>query len=376
MATSATGAAEGAQMGATMQDHTHELVRWPASPLLRGQTLGYRGFRFGVLGTRRRLMVPDGVVKVMVGFGDLVRVVDAVVPHHATHAASMVNPVRTRAAVGEHTGSLYGVTVLLTPIAAYRLFAVPLNEWGEQPLDPADLLGAEAARLAERLAECDGWESRFALLERIILTRLAFGPAVSPEVLWVWQRLRSDAGRVRVEQLASAVGWSRRHLERRFREQVGTTPKALAQVCRLQAALHRLDTGWSVARAAAETGYHDQPHFDRTFKGMMGCTPGQFRRYRAAADPSDSRDFLPDQVTSVLLQDPRGCASRYRLAKEKHLRRAPRPAGMLAARAPLPAVPQAAEPSSAHGGKVPDDDPGPTTTATRTERRAQTLPHR
>ncbi|MFE2699968.1 hypothetical protein [Streptomyces mirabilis] len=40
-----------------------------------------------------------------------------------------------------------------------------------------------------------------------------------------------------MRELASSTGWSRRHLERWFREQIGPTPKGAAQVLRIQPAL-------------------------------------------------------------------------------------------------------------------------------------------
>ncbi|MBL1111696.1 hypothetical protein JK364_04620 [Streptomyces sp. 110] len=115
----------------------HELLCRPAAPGLREQILGYRGFRFDAIGTRRRLLLPDGVVKVMLGFGNPLRVLNRADPARSCSAASLANGVRTTAAIGEHTGLIHGVTVLLTPLAAYRLFGVPMSEWAEQSVPPA-----------------------------------------------------------------------------------------------------------------------------------------------------------------------------------------------------------------------------------------------
>ncbi|OXY88639.1 helix-turn-helix domain-containing protein [Streptomyces diastatochromogenes] len=118
---------------------------------------------------------------------------------------------------------------------------------------------------------------------------------------WAWRTLQGTAGRVRVEEPAARTGWSRRHLERRFRCRTGLTPKGVAQVMRLQAALRLKEAGASWADAAAQAGHHDQPHFDRTFKAMTGRTPSAFRAGRTAASPHDAQDFVPGQVTSAVL---------------------------------------------------------------------------
>ncbi|EST23842.1 helix-turn-helix domain-containing protein [Streptomyces roseochromogenus] len=279
----------------------HELFARPAAPDLRGHVLGYRGFRFGAIGVRRRLMIPDAVVKVMLGFGDPLRVVDPFEPARSASAVSLVNGARTTAAIGEHAGRIHGVTVLLTPLAAYRVFGAPLSEWANLSACPSAFGRTDLARLAECLAAVPDWETRFALLDRSLRALLGAGPAYSPEVAWAWSALRDSAGRVRVEALAAGTGWSRRHLERRFLLQTGLTPKGAAQVLRLQSALRLKESGASWADAAAQAGYHDQPHFDRTFKAMTGRTPTSFRADRTSASAQDAQDFVPGQITSAIL---------------------------------------------------------------------------
>lgn len=282
----------------------HELLLRPAASDLRDRVLGYRGFRFDVIGTRRRLLIPDAVVKVMVGFGDPVRVRDSADPTLCFSGVCLASGARTTSAIGEHTGLIHGVTILLTPLAAYRLFGVPMSEWAQLSVPPEDLRPSPWADLPARLAHVSDWGRRFALLDHVLRQALDTGPAVSPEVAWAWHRIRTTGGRIRVEELAARTGWSRRHLERRFRAQIGLTPKGTAQVMRLQAALSGKEAGATWADAAAQAGYHDQPHFDRVFKAMTGRTPSAFSAYRSGASLHDAQDFVPGQVTSAMLRHP------------------------------------------------------------------------
>ncbi|GAA1251075.1 AraC family transcriptional regulator [Streptomyces javensis] len=282
---------------------SRELITRKPGAAVREHVLGYRGFRFGARQPRCRLLVPDGVVKVMLGFGEPVRIADAVDPRQSVTGTSMINGLRATATLGEHTGQLSGVTVMLTPIAAFRFFGMPMAELAERNLDPADLLGREAGRLLCRLSECRDWTARFALLDGVFAARAQAGPECAPEVVWTWRRLGRTHGRIRVGELVTETGWSRRRLERRFREQVGLPPKQFAQVLRLQEALRLQDGGLPWAEAAALAGYYDQAHFTRAFKDRVGCTPGRFGTRRASSKPGDPLDFLPDQVTSVLLAE-------------------------------------------------------------------------
>jgi AraC-like DNA-binding protein len=99
------------------------------------------------------------------------------------------------------------------------------------------------------------------------------GRAVGPEVAFVWGRMVTDRGRVRVERLAAEVGWSRKRLWSRFRSQIGISPKRAAQLIRFDHAAHRLAAGHGAALVAAESGYVDQSHLHRDAMAFAGVTP-------------------------------------------------------------------------------------------------------
>lgn len=79
-------------------------------------------------------------------------------------------------------------------------------------------------------------------------------------------------------ELAAAVGWSRHHLIRAFRRQVGLTPHAYLVDVRVRRAQIRLRAGTGLATTAAETGFADQAHLTRAFKARIGVPPGAYQR--------------------------------------------------------------------------------------------------
>jgi len=279
-----------------------ELVLGHPAPTLADQVLGYRGFRIGARSLRRRLVMPDGVVKVMVGFGEPLRVVDATGARGTVSGTALVNGMGTTATIGEHTGMLDGITVLLPPPAAYRIFGMPMSEVAHGVFDLVDVLGPAMRRLPDRLADGPDWATRFAVLDRFLAARLDSGPHCAPEVDRAWRLLRAGSGRIGIAALATETGWSIRQLQRRFREQIGLSPKALAGVLRMQHALRLADTGIPWAQVAVEAGFYDQPHFVRVFTAMTGSTPCRFRAVRDRVPDWDPQDFLPGLVTGALLK--------------------------------------------------------------------------
>ncbi|MBO1420125.1 AraC family transcriptional regulator [Streptomyces sp. FH025] len=238
---------------------------------LRGRVVGYYGFRASRRGCH--LVVPDGLIWMVFGFGAPIRIADAAGREPAVEAVSLVRPVQLTAVEVRLPPLAQGVVALVTPPTAHRLSGIPMTAWDGRELEPAGLLGVPSAVLGGRLARCGGWPERFRLLDDLFRRRLHGGPPGHSQVDRAWHALRRTGGRVPIEHLAADTGWSRRYLEQRFAEEVGRSPKAIAQVLRLRTAVRRMAAGLPLAEVAARAGFYDQSHFNRVFKAMMGCTP-------------------------------------------------------------------------------------------------------
>lgn len=57
-----------------------------------------------------------------------------------------------------------------------------------------------------------------------------------PEIVGAWQELQRRHGDVPISEIQATIGWSRRRLAARFREQVDLTPRAAARVLRFDRA--------------------------------------------------------------------------------------------------------------------------------------------
>ena len=80
-----------------------------------------------------------------------------------------------------------------------------------------------------------------------------------------------------VDELCAHAGYSKRTLQRLFREYVGVTPKWVLQRVRLHEAADRMADGegdWP--GLALELGYFDQAHFIKAFKAAIGRSPAEY----------------------------------------------------------------------------------------------------
>jgi len=100
--------------------------------------------------------------------------------------------------------------------------------------------------------------------------------------------LRRTGGRIAMSELAEQVGACERGLRRRFRDEIGLTPKAYARQIRLSAAMVAADGAakprW--AELAAAHGYFDQAHLIAEARALTGLTPSALLARRSACPKS------------------------------------------------------------------------------------------
>lgn len=179
--------------------------------------------------------------------------------------------------VGLGGGEYASVDIELTPLGAYTILGQPLVELAGGCVMLEDVLGRAGRELADRLREEADWDVRFDLLERFLIARAAVGPAPTPVVAWADRRLRAAGGNLRIGELASEFGCSRRYLTARFSAEIGLGPKAVARQVRFAAVCRRLARApRRLAEIAAAAGYCDQAHLNRDFRELAGVTPNEF----------------------------------------------------------------------------------------------------
>jgi AraC-like DNA-binding protein len=227
-------------------------------------------------------------------------------PHQlASQHQVLVGGLHTVPALVTHDGRESGIQLGLTPLGARVLLGLPAGDLAALDLEGDEVLGRFAAELQERVRAEGTWADRFAVLDGLLATRAGLTGAVppgphrpapfprhtgpmdarhliAPEVTHAWRTLLATGGAMSVAELAQETGWSARHLDNRFRAEIGLTPKAAARVIRFDRArrmlMRRVSQGGPPALAdlAAVGGYYDQAHLAREFRGLAGCPPSRW----------------------------------------------------------------------------------------------------
>lgn len=75
------------------------------------------------------------------------------------------------------------------------------------------------------------------------------------------------------EQAVANAPYNPDYFQREFQKRIGRTPRKYQEFCRMERAMHLLESGYSVGATAAEVGYADPYYFSRMFKRTMGLSP-------------------------------------------------------------------------------------------------------
>ena len=253
-------------------------VQGTPAPQLRGAVSSYYGYREETSAPLRRREGPGRDVVLIVSFGE-----DWLID--GKRFTSFAAGLHDRQVTTEHGGRSFGMHINLAPPAAYMLFGLPLHTLARRGVPLEDVF--DEPFLVDRLHDEEGWSERFRLLDDVFRKRLPDARLPSAGVVWAWRRLVETGGRIGVAPMAEELGWSRKRIVARFREEIGLPPKAVARLVRFERARalalaeRSMQPDWS--RIAIECGYYDQSHLINDFRDVTGRTPGTFFQDTVAA---------------------------------------------------------------------------------------------
>lgn len=247
----------------------------PPSPALAGAITGYSHYveHTASFTARREMPCTTGVL--IINFGDRLDLVGgngeslSLGTGQGFVAGLHTRPAISRAAGGRQSG----VHVFLPLAALRRLLRTDMEHLVDRVVSLDDLFGPTAAHLGARLAEASP-AGCFDLLDAALLPRLTQTPPTDRQALWALAKLHEDPA-IRIEALAENIGWSRKHLSTRIRQNTGASPRLYARLRRFERLLTNLRNGTTPhwADLAAAHGYADQPHLAREVRDFSGFTP-------------------------------------------------------------------------------------------------------
>jgi transcriptional regulator GlxA family with amidase domain len=138
--------------------------------------------------------------------------------------------------------------------------------------DHGSAVAADVARLSVMPLEREGGQAQFIVHDQPPTPR---GSALEPLLRWMEDNCEKD---LPLQDIAARAGTSTRTLNRRFREQTGTTPLQWLLRTRIRQAQYLLEaTDHPVDRIATQVGFGSPTAFRDRFKRIVGTNPNAYR---------------------------------------------------------------------------------------------------
>lgn len=167
------------------------------------------------------------------------------------------------------------IAVRLKPWISQLVFDLDLSDIIDLNVPLKDILPTNDISLLE-LPQISGQEKLRCLLD--LLNKQLINRQLNPTILNAIYEIERHSGNIRVNTLAQNVGYSRRNLERRFKDFSGIPIKKFISQTRFRHAFGLLRKGSSSIEVTHSCGYFDQTHFITEFRKMTGATPCQFMK--------------------------------------------------------------------------------------------------
>lgn len=222
-----------------------------------------------VLTPRHEFMHADGSVGLVFNWGDPLQLNCGRFPQ-----AISLDTISEKSKQLNLQGNVAAFGVLFQPGGAFPVLGVPMPELVSIEAVLAQTSFRDLPQLYEQLAERGTLREKIALVEGWLERQLGRARPQSPIIIPSLAAINRANGQLVIPQLAEVVALGQRQLERLYQEQVGLSPKKMAQLRRVRQARAALKQGGhSLTDIAYQCGFYDQAHFIREFKASTGLTP-------------------------------------------------------------------------------------------------------
>jgi AraC-like DNA-binding protein len=190
-------------------------------------------------------------------------------------AVSGITGLRDTYRTFQNTAEIGSVLVVFRENGAARLLKTPLHELFGESLSLEHFFSSPALMaLEEQLVNANSDQSRIALVEAFLIAHLREAP---PDLLvtHALEYIYQSKGTIRISDLAKQLNTNASPLEKRFRQEVGASPKKFATIVRARNVLAAMENGQQDYTAYL-SAFYDQAHFIKDFKKFAAVTPEQY----------------------------------------------------------------------------------------------------
>lgn len=179
----------------------------------------------------------------------------------------------------KNSADVGSIIIYFTEIGFAHFASHPANELFNLSLSLDDIFDKKSIlEVEERLVEVHTDKLRIKIIEQFLIAQLK-EIQTDKLILKAIRLIYETNGALRIKELNEKLFISQSSFEKRFRKEVGTTPKKFASIVRFNTVLANLTETKTLTEICYENNFFDQAHFIKDFKQFTGDTPENFKRF-------------------------------------------------------------------------------------------------
>ena len=166
--------------------------------------------------------------------------------------------------------------IKLNPGITPSLINTPVCEFFENFIPLEGLLNSKQILFLEKQFEKKTkYKQIIRIIEKVLIEQLQWLQTNEP-VKEAIHRIIEAEGDISIKNLINELPISRDSFEKKFRAQVGTSPKQFSNIVRFRGLFENPEKSGNLTGIALNAGYYDQSHFIKEFKSVTGKKPSDF----------------------------------------------------------------------------------------------------
>lgn len=228
-------------------------------------------------------ILPNGAIELIINFGRVQHILDnETLEVKNTYTDFWVAGLQTKPIIIQSADDTNLVGIRFLPGGAYPFFKFPVSRLTDKVIE-ADWISAELVALRKEIGTVSNMDHIGHTIHNYLALKFDGTAELNASVKYVADTLLfAEEDQPAVAGLIKKAGYSHKHFLELFKKQVGTSPKNLQRIIRLQKVIQMAkaapDLKWS--DILLNFPFYDAAHFAHDFKDLTGMTADKYLELR------------------------------------------------------------------------------------------------
>lgn len=232
--------------------------------------------------TTKSRILPNGVIELIINFGHKQKTLKAGTLQTDKYFIDYwVAGIQTKPLFIQSLTDTNLVGIRFLPGGSYPFFKFPVSTLSDKVVE-ADWMAEELEKLRTTIHDLSDHKKITEVMETYLSAKFDGSCLTNESVQYVANKIFFSDDEMPVSELVRKAGYSHKHFLTMFKKQVGTSPKNLQRIVRLQKVIQLVkdkpDIKWTDIFYAFP--FYDAAHFAHDFKELTGISPDNYLALR------------------------------------------------------------------------------------------------